>query len=236
MSLAPTPEPPRPRRTFSPPAQRRGLRDVEGAQRAVVTRAILAGVLGAVLGGLLAFFLRQGGSPWWVVPLCVVGGWLAVTGGTLLLVESAGRAASTLHAPPSGAGPRRKEHSQAESLVARGLYEEAVTAFELAVAEDPTDPTPYLRVARIKRDHLGALDDAARWFRRALRESKAPPGVALLARKELVELYTHRMGTPERALPDLARMSEELAGTEEGAWAAAEMAAIKSAMSRGPDR
>ena len=46
-----------------------------------------------------------------------------------------------------------------------------------------------------------------------------------------VELFTHRMQTPERALPDLARMADELAGTPEGDWAASELKEIKARMS-----
>ena len=225
---------PRSQRTFSEPPKRTGLKDVDSSQQALVLRAATGGVYGGILGGLLGFSLLGQGVPIWLLPVCVVGGWLTVSGGVLLAVTYAGRAASTLYAPDGRSTPRKKEYSQAESLVARGLYQEAVTAFELAALEDPTDPTPYLRVARIKRDHLGELEDAARWFRRALRESQAPPGVALLARKELVELYTHRMGVPERALPELARMAEELAGSAEGAWAAAEYAAIKARLAEDP--
>lgn len=225
---------PRSRRTFSEPPKRRALRDMDASERAIVMRAVTSGMYGGVLGGLLGFSLVAGGRPFWVLLLCVAAGWLAVSAATLVLVHAVGGAASTLYAPDGRSTPKKKEYSQAESLVARGLYQEAVTAFELAVLEDPTEPTPYLRVARIKRDHLAELEDAARWFRRALRESQAPPGVALLARKELVELYTHRMGAPERALPELARMAEELAGSAEGAWAAAEYAAIKARLAEDP--
>lgn len=221
------PEHLRPRRnTAPPPPRKRGLRDTDTAQSVTVLRASLWGILGAVLGGALGFFL---GSPLAMLVLAVLG-WGFVTGTTLFLTNAAGSAASTLYAPGSGSPPRKKEYSQAESLVARGLYAEAVTAFELAVAQDPTDPTPYLRIARTYRDHLGRPEDAARWFKRALREAAAPPGLVTLTRKELVELYTHRLGTPEKALPDLARMAEELAGTPDGDWAAAELKAIKERM------
>jgi hypothetical protein len=49
-----------------------------------------------------------------------------------------------------------------------------------------------------------------------------------LTRKELVELFTHRMKASERALPELARMAEELAGTPEGEWAATQLREIKA--------
>jgi tetratricopeptide (TPR) repeat protein len=216
------------RRTFSEPPKRGGLKDSDVGERVTLVRAWVSGMYGGALGALLGFFLVQKGAAFWVAVICFLAGWLFVSLGTLLLVTSAGSAASTLFAPSSGAPPRKKEHSQAESLVARGMYEEAVTSFELAVADDPSDSAPYLRIARVYRDHLGKPEDAARWFRRALREATLDAGVAFLVRKELVELYTHRTRTPERALPDLARMADELAGTPEGEWAAAELKEIKA--------
>jgi tetratricopeptide (TPR) repeat protein len=220
----------RPRRTFSEPPKRHRLKDRDAAEGVTRLRAVTNGLFGGALGALLGFYLVQRGAPFWSAVVCVLAGWLFVSVGSLLLIASAGSAASMLYAPSSGAPPRRKDHSRADSLVATGKHEEAVDAFELAVAEDPTDPTPYLRIARVYRDHLGKPEDAARWFRRALREAALPAGMSFLARKELVELYTHRMGAPERALPDLARMAEELAGTPEGDWAAGELREIKARM------
>lgn len=194
-------------------------------------RAVTNGLFGGALGALLGFFLVQRGAPIWIAVVCVVGGWLFVSLGTVLVVSSAGSAVSTLYTPSGRSTPRKKEHSQAEALVAQGRYQEAVDAFEMAVSEDPSDPAPYLRIARIYRDHLSRPDDAARWFRRAGRGASLPGGISFLVRKELVELYTYRLGAPERALPELARMAEELAGTAEGEWAAAELGEIKGRMS-----
>lgn len=224
-------EPPRSRRTFSeaPQPKHPGGRDL--ADRSALAISLMAGLLGLILGTALAVFLKvTGKAPDWVVILCPFLGAAFVTGLTLLVTHKAAGAASAFYNPSGRSTPHKREYSQAESLVARGLYLDAVTAFELAVVDDPTDPTPYLRVARIYRDHLDEMDDAARWFRRALREADVPRGMAMLARKELVELYTHRMGAPEKALPELARMAHELAGTPEGEWAEAELKDIKSRM------
>ena len=170
-------------------------------------------------------------APAWVAALCPLLGAAAVAFGTIWITNSAGRAASSLYSPTGKTTPAKKEYSQAEAMVVQGRYEDGITAFELAIAEGASDPTPYLRIARVYRDHLGRHEDAARWFRRALRESVMSAGVARVARRELVEMYTHRLDQPERALPELARMAEELEGTEEGAWAAGELAGIKSRMS-----
>lgn len=226
------PDLPKSRRTFSEPPPRSGLRDRDATDRIIFFKAALAGIPGFVLGGALGVFLAAKGiAPGWVSALCPFLGAGFVSGLVLLITYKAGDAASSIYAPSGNTTPHKKEYSQAESLVARGLYQEAVTAFELAVAENPTDPTPYLRVARTYRDNLSQFEDAARWFRRALRESAIPPGVALLARKELVELYTHRLRTPERALPELARMVEEMPDTPDGQWAAGQYRAIKETLS-----
>jgi hypothetical protein len=218
----------RTRRRFTEAPARSGPRDVDAVGRSVRTIALLGSLPGLVLGSMLGYFLTHQGAPVWLAVLCALAGATAVPVGTLFLTGRAGAAASKLHAPSGRTTPPKKEYSYAESLVARGEHEEAVTAFELAVAQDAADPTPYLRVARIYRDHLDRPVDAARWFRRALGESAMPSGLAILARRELVELYVHRMGEPARAAPELARMAEELAGTPDGAWAARELEDVKA--------
>lgn len=220
----------RTRRRFADPEPRRGVRDRDTMERGVRTIALLGSVPGFAIGGMLGYYLRQTGSPMWLAVLSAVGCAAVVPLGALFITGRAGALASRLHAPSGRSTPPRKEHSYAESLVARGEHEEAVTAFELAVVEDPADPTPYLRIARIYRDHLDRPDDAVRWFRRALSESSASAGVATLARKELVELYIHRTGQPARAAPELARMAEELTGTADGAWAARTLREVKERM------
>ncbi|NJD19896.1 MAG: tetratricopeptide repeat protein [Gemmatimonadetes bacterium] len=224
----------RPRRTFSEPPKRRGLGDTDAAEGVTRLRALTNGLFGGALGALLGFFLVQRGAPFWVAVVCVVCGWRFVSLGTAWIVSSAGAAASTLYTPSGRSTPRQKEHSRAEALVAQGRYQEAVDVFEMAVAEDPSDGAAYLRIARIYRDHLAKPEAAARWFRRALREATLPAGQAGLARKELVELFAHRLGTPERALPDLARIAEDLAGTPEGEWASVQIREIKARMAAAP--
>jgi len=221
----------RTRRRFAEAPARRGPRDVDTVGLSVLTVALLGSLPGLVLGAMLGYFLTHQGAPVWLAVLCALVGAAAVPAGALFLTGRAGAAASRIHAPSGRTTPPKREYSYAESLVVRGQYEEAVTAFELAVAEDAADPTPYLRVARIYRDHLDRPLDAARWFRRALGESALPTGLAILARRELIDLYVHRMGEPARAAPELARMAEEMAGTPDGAWAARELEEVKARMS-----
>ncbi len=107
---------------------------------------------GALLGAIGGFVTGLG--PLAVVLGAGVGAAL-VYGLSSMMVGGAGKAAGTLHNPSGRSTPHAREHSAAESLVVRGRYEEAVQAFEAAVSEDPRDPVPYLRLARIHRDHLG---------------------------------------------------------------------------------
>jgi hypothetical protein len=57
--------------------------------------------------------------------------------------------------------------------------------------------------------------------------------VAYLAVRELVELYTAKLGDSRRAAPLLARMAEERVGTPEGDWAARVLTDLKADMNGG---
>jgi tetratricopeptide (TPR) repeat protein len=217
-----------PRRKFSTaPTGPPGQKDVDSVDRAMWMWGSIAGALGFLLGALLAFFFLERGAPLWAAAISPFVGASFCAAFVFLVLRGGTGAAAVVYAPSGGTTPHKREYSRAESLVVRGLHEEAVTAFELAVADDPGDPLPYLRVARIYRDHLKRPEDAARWFRRALREASGTP---VLARRELAELYVHHMKEPARAAPELARMAEELAGSPEGEWAARELAHVKALM------
>jgi hypothetical protein len=221
------------RRTFSEIEKKKGvLKDVDAADRDVRFKAILAAGPGAFLGGALGYYLViEQGYGTWVIPVCMLVFGLSMTGMTLAIVNRSVVAAQTIYAPTGKMGPRKKEYSYAESLVMRGEYEDAISAFEMVIMEeDASDPTPYLRIARIYRDHLDRAEDSARWLKRALGESKMRGGLSALARKELVELYRTKLGLPHKAAPMLARMAEENAGTPEGDWAAEELRFVKEQM------
>lgn len=204
---------------------------MDGAARATLIRAFTLSLFGLFLG-IMASALGVGGMGW------SVGTAVLVTGGAwglafllpLALSSVGGRAAGALHNPSGRSTPSRKEYSHAESLVARGLVQDAIDELELAVVEDGSDPEPYLRIARLYRKPLGRPEDAAAWFKRALKESDMPAGAAYLATRELIELYAGPLGRPERAAPLLARMADEYAGRPQGAWAAEELLQVKAMM------
>lgn len=215
---SPTRDPHEPvRRKYSPMA---GARDVDRHAQALRVRIALWSLPGAILGGLAGLLA---GHPF--LGAAIGGGLVFVF--VSFVVGGSGRAAGTLHNPSGRSTPHEREYSAAESLVVRGRYPEAVAAFEAHVAEFPDDPVPYLRLARIHRDHLDDQEAAAGWFKRALRDARPGPGQELLARRELIELYLNRSGEPQRAAPDLARLAEERPDTPEGQWAARELADLK---------
>lgn len=194
-----------------------------------IFRIVTWSSLGGVIGALLGVFGRVQGV-WGVreIVLFAAIGWSTAFVFPLLLSAASGRAARLLHAPSGRTTPRAAGLSQAESLVARGLYDDAASAFEAAIAADPGDPLPYIRLARMERDRRRDYEAAARWFRRALSESRLSGPGRSHTRRELVEMLVGKAGTPERAAPVLARMAAEDGESDVGRWAAGELARVKA--------
>ncbi|MGE0159605.1 MAG: hypothetical protein AB7T31_09330 [Gemmatimonadales bacterium] len=196
-------------------------------------RALTWSLTGAVGGGMAGYAGMVYGV--WgrgmVVGLAAAGFAVAFVG-PLVVAALSGSAATVLY-NPSGAGtPRKPGFSHAESLAARGLYDEATSAFEVALAANPADPDGYLRVARIHRDRSRRFEESAAWFRRALERTAPGSALALLVTRELAELHATKMSAQRaRVAPLLARLAEERAETPEGRWAAEELQRIKRASS-----
>jgi tetratricopeptide (TPR) repeat protein len=139
-----------------------------------------------------------------------------------------GRAAGTLYNPSGTGTPRKAELSHAESLAARGLYQEAMVAFEVAIAQKPEDADIYLRVARIHRDRSRRFAESAAWFKRALERTDPSSPLALLVTRELCELYASKLPEQRRRIaPVLGRLVEERPGTPEAEWATEELRRVK---------
>jgi tetratricopeptide (TPR) repeat protein len=209
---------------------------VDQFERVARLKVFLWSIVGAFLGFLLGVFLGvQGKAGPLVVMTTTLIGWASSYFGPLLLMKWSAQAGGSLYNPSGKSTPRKREYSLAESYVARGEYQAAIDAFEVAIGEDPTDSMPYIRVARIQRDKVGDPEGAAHWFKRALTESETNSGMRTLLRKELLELYEVRMKQPERAAPMLARISEQEAGTADGDWAGVELGRIKAIMADGSE-
>ena len=67
-------------------------------------------------------------------------------------------------------------------------------------------------------------------LRRALEEAELRGRWEAVLVRELAELYRHRMGSPARAAPLLARFADGHEGSPEGEWAREELADIKRLM------
>ena len=224
-----------PERTYTEPEKRKGPRDVDAAARAQTVHALgwalYAGLpMGIALGGGLVKLLGLGGVvSVAVVLLGIVGGPLIIFGVALAVAGAAGKGAGTIYMP-SGRGSRKKEYSRAVALAARGEFQDAIISYEAEILDDPTEPEPYLRIARICRDNLKDHDEALAWFKRATREAELSGGQEIRSRREMAEIYLHHRREPRRAAPELARLAEAYPDTPDGQWAARELAAIKEEM------
>ena len=196
------------------------------AQRVLVLVWSGAGaVIGALLGtaaGVLA------GSPGAVAAVCgaVIGG-AGTFFGVGALAGGAGRVAFSLFSPSGSSTPDRAELSLAESLTARGRYREAAAEYERAIATRPEDPQPYFRLARLCRDRLDEVENAARRFVEAAALAR-DPNTEHLAVRELTELCTGPLKNPQRALPHLARHAAHHPGTPQARWADEMLRTLKS--------
>lgn len=145
----------------------------------------------------------------------------------LFISDRAGRLGGSLFMPGGSGTPAVREYSLADSLVARGRFDEAVEAYALLSGDHPTDPEPRVRAARLLRDRMMRYNDAAEWFKRALAIKTLDAATEVAILREVVELYTHKLKTPTRALPFLARLAEKHGTHPAAHWARELTADIK---------
>jgi tetratricopeptide (TPR) repeat protein len=187
------------------------------------TWSLTALVIGAGLG--IQIVLRTDRSAW-IIPALALGCWAVAFFGTLAFASLSGRIGSSLYFSSGSSTPGRREYSLAQSYVARGRFDAAVAEYERAAAAHAADAEPCLRLARLHRDQLHRPEDAAHWFRQALTRPH-DAGTAILILRELAELYTHRLNSPQRALPPLAQLVHRFPDSAAAAWARSEMADIR---------
>ena len=204
-------------------------RDTDTGEQAhrllILTWSGVAGVIGGLAGFLIASLKGWSAFPAVLAGFGIAAALLYVS--VTMFAGAAGSAAATMYAPTGRGTPPRREYSRAESLMARGRYEEAAVVFRRHAEEDPSDPEPVLRLARLFRDRLQRHEDAAVHFRRA-RDMTEDPGISHLAARELIELLETRLGDPTRALPELARLADEQPGTAIAEWAKREIVRLKT--------
>lgn len=217
-----------PQRAVAPPKrtyqekQKSRLKDVDSTARVRNLHMLAYSLPGGVAGALGSWFGGFGPLPGFVIGCSVV---FVVT---KTISESSGSAAGTIYHPSGRSTPVKHEYSYAESLVARGRYEEATVAYEVAVSEFPDDPEPYLRIARLYRDKLEEYEQAVFWFKRARNDSAISSGQELLATQEIIEVYRDKLRTPKRAIPELARLLDRFPDNQTAGWARTELARLKA--------
>ena len=203
------------------------LRDVDSAGRTQSLQAALWSIIGGIIIGGLAG-IRFG-------LLGFVVGWLA--GGffiwflTISIADRAGAAIGSVYMASGSSTPGPRQYSQGDALAAQGKLPAAVKEYEQNIADYPTDPEPRIRLARLFRDRLQQYEDAAQHFKQVLQLPKLPETTHGAVARELIELLTHRMRAPNRALPILARLAAQQPDTATGKWAKSELAELKSQMS-----
>lgn len=210
---------------------RKRLKDIDAAARTLRIRAF---VLALTWGMPLGVIGGAGGA--------VIKGWNPLVGAVLgailglavtyyvpmTLAAGAGTAAKQIYAPSGESTPRRPEYSYAQSLVARGQYEDAAVAYELHAIENPNDPEPYFQLARIYKNHLHQYEDAIAWYRRARADVELTRGENILTMQEIAELYVHMLHTPRKAIPELAQLAQQYPDEPAGRAAKQELASMRA--------
>jgi hypothetical protein len=128
----------------------------------------------------------------------------------------------------TGAGnlPPAPSFSFQESLVARGRFEAAATAYREHLNRAPDDFHARLALAALWRDHLDDPAMSERLYLEA-RRRRPPPSFDFAIGNALIDLY-HRTGQRGRELAELARFADRFRDTSEGARARQAIARIKA--------
>ena len=143
----------------------------------------------------------------------------------------AGRIGRKIYDPTGSRVPSRSAFSGPESLAVRGRFQEAVAAYELAARDEPNDPEPWLRIARIERSDLKRPQRALEALRAARTRTTDTSPTAQMIGREIADILLRDLGEPTRAMPELARLAAAHPETPIGQWAARELAEMKRAMS-----
>jgi tetratricopeptide (TPR) repeat protein len=120
-----------------------------------------------------------------------------------------------------------------ESLAVRGRFEEAIAAYLNAADEEPDDPEPWLRIARIERSDLGRPARAVEALRAARARVEPDSPTAMLASREIAEAWLSDPATAPRAMPELARLAAAFSGTPTAAWASRRLVELKARLAAG---
>lgn len=204
----------------------RRLKDFDSAERMFRIKTLAYSGAGGVVGSIAFSF-----TGWNSLLGFIVGTALSYMTNRLI-TRSAVSLMETIHNPSGKSTPPKREYSLARAHQARGELDEAIAAWELNQTEFPDDPEPYIELARLYGNELNDFEMAISWFRRARNEADIEPGRALLATQEIIEIYTHKLKKPRRAVPELALLLERWPETPGADVARAQLAELREEMAR----
>lgn len=211
------------------------LRSDDAAERAQFLHlALRAGPAVYFLLGAAAYFLAArgviGGGLFLLILVLNVPLTAAVVLGMWKFIEGTARGFTTM-VYAGGNLPPTPEHSAHESLVARGLYTEAIASYRQHLLARPADNLARLRLAAVYRDHGGDPAAAEQLFLE-VRRTNPTAQEEVFASNMLIELY-RSTGRHDRLVVELARFADRHRGTRGGRAAAELLKEIKSGTREG---
>jgi tetratricopeptide (TPR) repeat protein len=207
----------------------RQLRDVDTGEVAQKLRTLIFSSIGGGIGLMLGSAAgTRLGAPLAGAFIGFVVGWLGMYLIVFGTASRIGTAASGIYMSSGSSTPPVRQYSLAQSYAVRGQFEEAAAEYERCANEYPDDPEPALRLGRLYRDELQRHEDAVRWFKRACAIPNLPAPTDIMATRELIEIYTHRMKQPAAAAPLLARLAGRHPQTPAAEWATRELALLRA--------
>lgn len=185
-----------------------------------VQRGGLGTTLTTVLG---MFFIPAGwavshhGVPVPFFRLVILGGAIGFAIGKVVgrfVVDGSGRAARAFTLP-ARAGYRASEHSEIETLEARGDFKGAVAAWEAVAVAEPGNPWPLVRSAELYARELGEPAMAVERFRLARAVPGVKPELERYATQKIIDLLLGPLGDRGRAMVELRMLMERHPGSRE---------------------
>jgi len=217
--------------TTSSPAQPKPyeptLFDRKGPAAADQLRAASYGVMVTVLTLSVCLVLLHRLSLGTIVMAVVAG--LVPYALSLWMANSAG--AAWHHVMSSGAStPYEEQFSWQESLVMRGLVDDALASYESIIAERPAMASARLRAAALYASRGGNPQRAAELLRAVMCMPKVSARDDIAASNRLIELLMGPLGEPGRAMVELRRLIDRHPGTDAAARARLTLSELKEQM------
>jgi len=198
-----------------------------------VQRGGLGTVIGAVLG---AFFFaaawsvagRQSHVPFILAP--VIGGVAGFAAGKVIgtyVVHGSGEAARAFTLPAT-TGFYANEHSEIDTLEARGDFKAAVAAWEAVAVAEPANPWPLVRSAELLARELGEPALAVERFRLARSLPGVKPELERYASQKIIDLLLGPLAERGRAMVELRMLIDRHPASREAEGARAALRNLKA--------